>query len=125
MDIKVTSTGNIWRRIDDGVGLMLIDALPSVFERAKAPAPAPPPTHPVFCLSAGAQGRAGISCTYPSGESRLLIHADGFALPTREAAADYLGNTVWDGTEGKHVKKPLPVPDAIWKQFLLLYGGKG
>lgn len=121
-DLRVTSTGKVFYRVDDCTASVLIEALPSVFERAKAPAPTPLPTQPVFRLAAGEQGRLGISCLYPTGESRLLLHDRGAALPTREAAGNFFGNRVWDGTEGKHVKRPLPVPDDVWKQFLSTYG---
>lgn len=39
MDVRVTSTGRIFRRIDTGVAAMLVDALPTVFELAN-PLPA-------------------------------------------------------------------------------------
>jgi hypothetical protein len=120
-DIRVTSTGKPFYKVDDTIAAVLIEALPSVFEKIKPPVPAPLPTQPAFRLVAGEQGRLGISCLYPTGESRLLLHARGDALPTREAAATYFGNTVWDGTEGKHVQKPLPVPADIWSRFLAAY----
>jgi hypothetical protein len=41
-DIRVTSTGKILYKIDDSTAALLIEALPSVFERANAPAPAAP-----------------------------------------------------------------------------------
>jgi hypothetical protein len=126
-DIRVTSTGKPFYKVDDTLAAILIEALPSVFERVKAPAPEPLPTRPAFRLAAGDQGRWGIRCTYPSGETRMLIPAlyPNGGMPTREAAALYFGNIVWDptaGTEGKQVQKPLPVPDDIWKQFLSAYG---
>ena len=43
MDVRVTSTGKIWRQVDSGIAAMLIDALPSVFEKYEDINPAPKP----------------------------------------------------------------------------------
>ena len=38
-DIRVTSTGKIFYRVDDCTAALLLEALPASFERVKPPAP--------------------------------------------------------------------------------------
>jgi len=49
VDIKVTSTGKTFYRIDPALGAILLEALPSVFERVE---PAPKPVHVANAASA-------------------------------------------------------------------------
>jgi hypothetical protein len=104
MDILITSTGNIWRRIDDGVALMLIDALPSIFERVKAPAPAPPPasTTPVFYVGISEYtGNIGLFVKLPTGETRSAFKMLDKKQVEQGLGAGVIPQAVWDSYEAK------------------------
>ena len=100
MDILITSTGRIWRRIDDGVGHMLIDALPSIFERVKPQqTPAPAPSGPRFFTEESTYtGAPMLSVILPSGEKR-----------------SYSGKG--DRTTAEKLLGVGPIPDGAWAAF--------
>jgi hypothetical protein len=100
MDIRITSTGNIWRRIDDGVGHMLIDALPSIFERVKPqPQPSPAPSGPKFFNEESTYtGAPMISVVLPSGEKR------SYSGKGERATAEMLLGVG-------------PIPEKVWADF--------
>jgi len=90
MDIKVTSTGKIFYRIDTGVAALLCEALPSVFEPV-APRPGRPvaanaesasiANHdlPVWSVIKTPSGRYAIQCDYKRGQYFYDGSAEGAA----------------------------------------------
>jgi hypothetical protein len=100
MDILITSTGRIFRRMDDCTALALIEALPSVFERVKPAAPPAPVTTPRFYVAGSPHtGALGIFVQLPTGEVRSVF-TEGI---TKKRAEDALG-------AGE-------MPDNVWEHF--------
>jgi hypothetical protein len=96
-DIRVTSTGKIFYRVDDCTAALLLEALPASFERVKPPAP-PVQTAPQLFIAPGIAGGWGIHCKYPTGETRSVFES----FP-KEQVERYFG---------------LPIPDGLWQQLL-------
>ena len=101
-DIRCTSTGRVFYRVDDCVAALLQEAFPASFEKARTPAVAAPPapTEPRFYVSASAySGNVGIFVQLPSGEVRSTYAAR--SLKAAEKALD-----------------AGPLPENVWEQFV-------
>jgi hypothetical protein len=90
MDILVTCTGRIFRRVDDCTALLLMEALPESFKRVdpkQHTASAPVQTTPHFYVAPSSHtGVIGLYVQLPTGEIRSI-----FGEMTREKAAAALG----------------------------------
>lgn len=110
MDLRVTSTGKIFRRIDSGIAGLLIEALPSVFEPV-----AQLPAHPAI---ANAESASIANHSLPVWSVCKTLSG----LPYIQC--DYLrGTTIYDGKpENAHKMKvgPHTVPQEIVDQYVRL-----
>jgi hypothetical protein len=104
MDIRVTSSGRIFYRVDDCTAALLIEALPSVFERAKPPAPPAPQTTPRFYVAPSQHtGNIGLWVQLPTGEVRSTYNAANKAAAESALGvkADAIPQPVWDAFDAK------------------------
>ena len=98
-DIRVTHSDRVFYRVDDCVAALLVEALPSIFERVKPPAPPAPVTAPRFYSAPSPHtGAAGLYVQLPGGENRSV-----FGDIARKRAQDALSAG--------------PIPDNVWEQF--------
>jgi hypothetical protein len=109
MDITVVSTGRTFRRIDDGVGFLLMEAFPESFKRVdpRQQQPAPAPVVPGFFISKSPYTGAWLlNCRRVSGE---VVGVSGEVVGYNDGAKrKQATNTLGAGE----------IPDALWEQFV-------
>jgi hypothetical protein len=105
-DIRVTSTGKVFYKVDDCTAALLLEALPASFERYKPAAP-PVQTVPIF-YSAPSEytARIGIFVKLPSGEVR-----SAFDVADKRAAEKML-------SAGE-------IPEQEWQKYVARSGVSG
>lgn len=99
MDILVTCTGRIFRRVDDCTALLLMEALPESFKRVDPRQQAAPPalTVPRFYVApSAATGNIGIHVQLPSGEVRSCYKASSKAGAEAALQAGEISQNIWD-----------------------------
>jgi hypothetical protein len=111
MNIRLTSTGNIWHKIDSQIGAMLCEALPTVFERVAEPEKPAVPT---------ANGPRWVVRKHPLNDQPSLI------LITVLGETSYPGpqclNPTAEGAQSAFTSTGHPVPTEILNKFAALLG---
>lgn len=94
-DIRVTSTGRVFYKVDDCTAALLLEALPGSFERYKIAAP-PVQTTPVFYVAPSEYtARIGIFLKLPSGEVRSAFDCTDKRATESTLGAGEIPEQVW------------------------------
>lgn len=102
MDIIVTSTQRVFRRVDDCTALLLMEAFPESFKKYAAPAPPPPSTVPVFYVGVSEYtGNIGLFVKLPTGEMRSAFQVLDKKQVETALGVGIVPQSVWDVYEAK------------------------
>ncbi len=105
MDLLVPSTGRIFRRVDDCIALMLMEAFPESFKRVDPRQPAGVPEQPkvpVFFIAPSAHtGNPGLHCRKPNGETTSVYSASSKAAAETALGAGEIPQNIWDAFVAK------------------------